>query len=452
MLDKATSTRCQNANALKLLKKIDNKSATIGILGLGYVGLPLARLFCEQGYTTYGFDVDSKKISSLKSGHSYMHHLPDALIQSIMATEKFIPVDDFTQCDKPDFIIICVPTPLTKQRDPDLSYIVAATTSVAKTLRQDQVIVLESSTFPGTTSEVVLPILEQSGKKDNKDFYLVYSPEREDPGNQQFDNAHIPKVVSSTSDDGLILGQSLYDQVLTKTICVSSPRVAEAVKITENLFRAVNIALVNELKMLYDEMDIDVWEVINAAKTKPFGFMPFYPGPGWGGHCIPVDPFYLSWKAHEFGLTTRFVELAGEINNYMPHYVVNKLNEALNKYAHKPLYGSQVLMVGLAYKKNVDDIRESPSLNIYQDLVAQGVHVQSYDPHVEPEVAKMANITCHQLPSLNSDLLKKFDATLICTDHDEIDYLTISKFCPLVVDTRNVFAKHNLSPKYLVKA
>ena len=350
------------AKAPDLAGRIAARNAKVGVIGLGYVGLPLACLFAEKGFNVTGFDIDPKKIEFLNGGRSYIKHIPAARIRPLVKDGKLDATADFAELKQMDAIIICVPTPLTKFREPDLRFIVTTGEAVAKVLRKGQLVVLESSTYPGTTTEVLKPILERGGLKSGRDFHLAYSPEREDPGNEKFGTAAIPKVIGGDGATALKLAKALYDGIVVKTVPVSSPETAEAIKLTENIFRAVNIAMVNELKVIFDAMGIDVWEVIEAAKTKPFGFMPFYPGPGLGGHCIPIDPFYLTWKAREFGINTRFIELAGEINTLMPRYVVGRLSEALSAHAGKALRKAKILMIGLAYKKNVDDMRESPSL------------------------------------------------------------------------------------------
>ncbi|HEY6051581.1 MAG TPA: nucleotide sugar dehydrogenase, partial [Thermoanaerobaculia bacterium] len=367
--------------AQELRKKIEDKSLVIGVLGLGYVGLPLALAFAEKSFAVVGFDVDPSKVDALKSGKSYIQHLEGSRLQGATTSGLFRPTSDFDELSGPDVLLICVPTPLTPQREPEMSYIVSTAREIRARLRKGQLIVLESTTYPGTTDELVRGILEESGLKCGEDFFLAFSPEREDPGNSRYATATIPKVVGGVDPVSGDLAQAVYDQAITRTVRVSSSRAAEATKLVENIFRAVNIALVNELKMVFDKMGIDVWEVLDAAATKPFGFMRFNPGPGLGGHCIPLDPFYLAWKAREFGVTARFIELAGEVNVQMPHYVIEKLQNALNERG-KAVKKSRILVLGLAYKKDVDDARESPSFEIIDALVSRGAVITYHDPHV----------------------------------------------------------------------
>ena len=416
---------------------IREKTACVGVIGLGYVGLPLVRAFLTAGYRTLGFDVDQAKVDRLLAGESYISHIAGDWIAGCIANEAFTPTTDMRRLAEADAILICVPTPLSESRDPDLSYVEGTARQIAAALRPGQLIVLESTTYPGTTRDVVLPILESNGLKVGRDFFLAYSPEREDPGNARFNASVIPKVVGGIDAASARLAQSLYQQAVVEVVPVSSCEVAEACKILENTYRAVNIALVNELKMLYDRMGIDVWEVIDAAATKPFGFQPFYPGPGLGGHCIPIDPFYLSWVARKHGLPTRFIELAGEINTQMPNYVVERLTAALNDRG-KPVKGSKVCVLGVAYKKDVDDPRESPSFVLMELLLARGAVLSYNDPHV-PELPAMRH---HRLPSMQSSPLTKEyladqDCVLIATNHSAYDYEFIVKHAPLVVDTRN---------------
>src|SRR5919112_2314540 len=368
-----------------LRARIRDKSALVGIIGLGYVGLPLARAFIDGGYSVLGFDVDPTKVERLRRGESYIGHITPDIIRRMAG--RFEATDRFDRLDEPDAVIICVPTPLTEAREPDLSYIVSSAGAIAARLRPGQLVVLESTTYPGTTRDVVLPLLEAGGLRAGEDFFLAFSPEREDPGNPNFSAHTIPKVVGGLEPRSLELAAALYGAALVKVVEVSTPEVAEACKILENTYRAVNIALVNELKMLYDRMGIDVWEVIAAAKTKPFGFQAFYPGPGLGGHCIPIDPFYLSWVARKHGLATRFIELAGEINTGMPAYVVSRVADALNDRG-KPVKGSKITLLGMAYKKDVDDPRESPGFELMDLLIKKGAVVSYNDPHI-PELPSM---------------------------------------------------------------
>ncbi len=419
-----------------LLNQIQQRQALVGIIGLGYVGLPLARAFALKGYRVLGFDVDPHKVEKLGRGQSYIGHISDAVVRE-MAERGFRATADFGRLGEPDAIIVCVPTPLTDAREPDLSYIVKSAQAVAARLRRGQLVVLESTTYPGTTREVVLPILQAGGLKAGTDFFLAFSPEREDPGNPSFSAPTIPKVVGGLDPHSLELAAALYGQVIVKVVSVSSPEVAEACKILENTYRAINIALVNELKVLYDRMGIDVWEVIEAARTKPFGFQAFYPGPGLGGHCIPIDPFYLTWVARKFGLTTRFIELAGEVNTSMPHYVVTRVADALNDRG-KPVKGSKVALLGMAYKKDVDDPRESPGFELMELLLKKGAEVSYNDPHI-PQLPRMRHHPNLRMASreLTPAYLAAQDCVLIATDHTAYDWNWIVEHSPLVVDTRN---------------
>ena len=364
-----------------------NHETTIGVVGLGYVGLPLVRTLTRKGYKTVGFDVDVSKVESLKSGKSYIRHIPDAEIAKINSRGLFQATTNFELVSDVDAVLICVPTPLNRYREPDMSYVVGTTETIAPYVKAGQLVVLESTTYPGTTDEVMRPILEAGGLRSGVDLYLAYSPEREDPGNPQYETATIPKVVGGDGEAALALAQALYSEIVAGVVPVTSTATAEAVKLTENIFRSVNIALVNELKVVYEKMGIDIWEVIDAAKSKPFGFMPFYPGPGLGGHCIPIDPFYLTWKAREFDVATRFIELAGEINTAMPEHVVRRVAETLDRRFAKGLNGSKLLLMGMAYKKNVDDMRESPSLVLMEMLQERGAEVDYHDPYV-PEILR----------------------------------------------------------------
>ncbi|MEZ5942271.1 MAG: nucleotide sugar dehydrogenase [Planctomycetaceae bacterium] len=420
-----------------LLERIQNQSALIGVVGLGYVGLPLIDAFVNAGFRCLGFDVDQSKVDHLLKGRSYIKHISSETVADWIAKEQFDATSDMSQLGQADVVIICVPTPLNDSRDPDLSYVESTTRAIAATLRPGQLVVLESTTYPTTTRQVMLPILESTGLTAGKDFFVAYSPEREDPGNAVYSAAKIPKVVGGLDPESLELATALYQQAVVSIVPVSSPEVAEACKILENTYRAVNIALVNELKVLFDRMEIDVWEVINAAKTKPFGFQAFYPGPGLGGHCIPIDPFYLTWLARRYGLTTRFIELAGEVNSRMPEYVVSRLGEFLNDMA-KPIKGSKVCVLGAAYKKDVDDPRESPSFVLMELLLQRGADLTYNDPHV-PRLPKMRH---HSLPDMESkeltpEFLAAQDCVLIATDHSAYDYDHIVKHSRLVVDTRN---------------
>ncbi len=419
-----------------LASLLAHRRALVGVVGLGYVGLPLVQAFAAAGFRTLGFDVDAGKIEKLRAGQSYIGHIPSQQIAELLAVGRFDATADLNRLDEPDAILICVPTPLTPSRDPDLSFVEQTTQAIARRLRPGQLIVLESTTYPGTTREVVLPILETSGLKAGRDFFLAYSPEREDPGNPRHSAPSIPKVVGGLDAESGRMAADLYRQVVVEVVPVSSCEAAEACKILENTYRSVNIAMVNELKMLFDGIGLDIWEVIDAARTKPFGFQAFYPGPGLGGHCIPIDPFYLSWLARRHGLPTRFIELAGEINTSMPRYVVRRLVEALNERG-KPLRGSRVLILGVAYKRDVDDPRESPSFELMDLLRAGGAELAYNDPHV-PVLPKMRR---HDVPPLQSqplspELLAAQDCVLIATDHSAYDYELIVRHAPLVIDTR----------------
>jgi len=423
-----------------LLSKIQSHEALVGIIGLGYVGLPLGLTFLEKGFRVMGFDVDKAKVDALGRGECYIRHLSEGRVAKAMRSGRFVATADFSRLDEPDAILICVPTPLTPQREPDMSYVVETTRMVKERLRPGQIVVLESTTYPGTTDELVRKILEEKGLVAGKDFFLAFSPEREDPGNRDHSTATIPKVVGGVDNDSSALAKALYDQSIAKTVAVSSARTAEAVKLTENIFRAVNIALVNELKVIYDRMGIDVWEVLDAASTKPFGFMRFNPGPGWGGHCIPLDPFYLTWKAREYGLSTRFIELAGEVNIKMPHYVVEKLQLALNDRG-RAVKGSRVLVLGLAYKKDIDDPRESPAFEVIDLLRHLGASIAYHDPHVPraPQMRSWPDLPPMLSEPLTPALLEAQDAVVIVTDHSVVDYELVAKHAPLVVDTRGVY-------------
>jgi len=432
-----------------LSEKIRNRQAHIGIIGLGYVGLPLVIEFCNADFRVTGFDVDPEKIEELKQGKSYIKHIDSSHITRHVS--RFKPTADFALLSEMDCIVICVPTPLNKYREPDMTYVFNTARTIAKHLRKGQLISLESTTYPGTTDEDMRAILEETGLKAGSDFYLAFSPEREDPNNKNFSTSTIPKVVGGYTPSCLEVALSLYESIIVKTVPVSSTKVAEATKLLENIYRSVNIALVNELKMLFDRMGIDVWEVIEAAKTKPFGFQAFYPGPGLGGHCIPIDPFYLTWKAREYDITTKFIELAGEINTYMPHYVVQKTVEALNN-TGKSVRGSRVLVLGLAYKKDIDDTRESPSLKLIELLMNRGAKVDYNDPYA-PKIPKTRKFkfTKESVP-LDADTLSKYDCVLVSTDHSVYDPKFILKHAQLVVDTRNLIKDTSQYPDKVRKA
>jgi UDP-N-acetyl-D-glucosamine dehydrogenase len=420
----------------------------VGIIGCGYVGLPLGLRFAEAGHRVTGFDTDPAKVEKLNRGQTYIQHIPQNKIQQFVQSKHFGATTDFSRLAEVDAVLICVPTPLDQRREPDLSYVEATARAIRPHLQRGQLVVLESTTYPGTTEEMVLPILEESGMKcpvahgpDHEniatDFFLAFSPEREDPGNKQYGLAQIPKVVGGANPPSGRAAQSLYAQIVAKVIPVSSTQAAEMTKLLENIFRCVNIALVNELKMLGMRMGIDIWEVIDAAATKPFGFMPFYPGPGLGGHCIPVDPYYLSWKAREYDFATRFIELAGEVNTAMPYHVVDSVASALNE-RQKSLKGSRVMVLGVAYKKDVDDLRESPSLKIIEQLTLRGAKVDYNDPHFA-EIHKLRHYNFEGMKSspIDGKSLASYDCVLIATDHTTYDYPAIVESAQLVVDTRN---------------
>jgi UDP-N-acetyl-D-glucosamine dehydrogenase len=449
-----TASRADPVEVEALLTRFVDRSATIGIIGLGYVGLPLVTAICERGFRVLGFDIDPVKVEALNSGRSYIMSVTSDAVRHVVDGGRFSASADFDRLSEPDAILICVPTPLDIHREPDLSFVVGTTEAIAARLRPGQLIVLESTTFPGTTTEIMRPILQRRGLESGRDFFLAYSPEREDPGNTEYTTAGIPKVVGGDGPKALRLATALYGAFIVKVVPVSSPETAEAVKLTENIFRAVNIALVNELKVVYDAMGIDVWEVIEAATTKPFGFMPFWPGPGLGGHCIPVDPFYLAWKAREHDIETRFVELAGEINRAMPRFVVDRLALALDARARRGLNEADILLVGLAYKKNVDDLRESPSLRLIELIEARGARVAYHDPFIPviPPTRDHPHLTGRRSVSLDLGGLAAFDAVVIATDHDGIDYATLARMARLVVDTRNACARAGVSGPTIVKA
>jgi UDP-N-acetyl-D-glucosamine dehydrogenase len=437
-----------------ILRRLAAKDYTVGIIGLGYVGVPLALAACNAGFRVIGFDIDSKRVELLNRGESAISHIPTDAIAKAVDEKRFQATSQWEKLADPDALLIAVPTPLTKQREPDLTYVEETARKISPWLRRGQLIVLESTTWPGTTEEVIKPILEKGGLKSGRDFYLAFSPEREDPGNQLFGTATIPKVVGGDGPDALKLACALYDSIIIKTVPVSTAATAEAVKLTENIFRSVNIALVNELKMIYEKMGIDVWEVIDAAKTKPFGFMPFYPGPGLGGHCIPIDPFYLTWKAREFDVATRFIELAGEINTNMPRYVVDKLADALNRRQKRSISSSRILILGVAYKKNVDDMRESPSLRLIELIEERGGEVAFHDPFIPviPVTREHARLAGRRSIELTPETIKQHNAVLIATDHDAIDYSALVLNAELIVDTRNSCARAGALGQNVVKA
>jgi UDP-N-acetyl-D-glucosamine dehydrogenase len=423
------------------LDLIRSKKAVVGVIGMGYVGVPLARAFAEAGFRVIGFDIDETKVQRLNAGKSYIKHIPSRVIAALRKARTFEATDDFNRLEEPDCILMCVPTPLGEARDPDLRFVRQTTEQVAGRLRKGQLVVLESTTYPGTTREIVLPRLEATGLKPGKDFFLAYSPEREDPGNKDFGMRQIPKVVGGINRESLRVAAALYETVAASVVRVSSTETAEAAKVLENIYRAVNIALVNELKVLFDRMDIDVWEVIEAAKSKPFGFHAFYPGPGWGGHCIPVDPFYLSWKARELGLTTHFIERAGEVNISMTGFVVDKVILALNG-AGKAVNGADILILGVAYKPDVDDVRESPALPLIERLRGLGARVSYHDPHIAklPPTRDHPNLKMKSV-KLTPETLAAQDLVVIVTNHSAYDYDWIGEHAGVIIDTRNAMPR-----------
>jgi len=430
----------------ELLKKIKDHSAVVGVIGLGYVGLPLVLEFASKGFSVIGFDVDELKIPLLNSGKSYIKHIAEDRIKQAVNSKKFKATSDFSQLSKCDVIIICVPTPLNEHREPEMKYIVETAKTIQKYLRKGQLVTLESTTYPGTTEEILLPMFEAPIESNSEkfivgvDFFLAFSPEREDPNNPSYSTSTIPKVVGGVTDNCLKAAQTLYDQVIVKTVPVSSPRVAEATKLLENIYRSVNIALVNELKTVFYKMDIDIWEVIEAAKTKPFGFKAFYPGPGLGGHCIPIDPFYLTWKAREYDVNTRFIELAGEVNTNQPYYVVQRCMEALNEQG-KALNGSKVLILGASYKKNIDDMRESPTLKLIEILKDRDAEVDYNDPFVSKLPPSRKHKYDMESVPLTLQSLVSYDLVLLSTDHDyyKENSELILKNSRLIIDSRNLF-------------
>jgi len=430
---------------------IEARAVRVGIVGMGYVGLPLMRTFCGAGFECMGFDVDETKVDKLNAGKSYIKHVPSQLIKKVVKEGLFFASSDPRALADCDAVVICVPTPLTRTREPDMSYVENTMYTLVDYMRRGQLIVLESTTYPGTTSELIKPILESSGLKAEKDFFLAFSPEREDPGRTDHTTETTAKVVGGNGPASLSIATELYGAAIKHVVPVSSCEVAEASKILENVYRSVNIAMINELKMLFDRMGIDVWEVVRAAATKPFGFQPFYPGPGLGGHCIPIDPFYLTWKARQYGMSTRFIELAGEINTAMPEFVVAKVGEALNT-RKKAINGSKILVLGLAYKKDVDDIRESPSIVLIEMLRRQGARVDYNDPHVARTRKQRAHDLGMTSKVLSPAMLQRYDCVLIATDHSAYNYDEIVKHAQLVVDARNATANVRTGRKKIVKA
>lgn len=426
---------------MDLKQKINDNNFIVGIIGLGYVGLPLALEFAAKGIKVIGFDLDPKKVIKInKDKRSYIKHIPSQKIYDVVIKKRFIATSDFSKLSIPDAVIICVPTPLNVNREPDISYVINSTKTIARYLRKGQFISLESTTYPGTTDEDMLHILESTGLKVGKDFYLCFSPEREDPNNPVFSTATIPKVLGGVTKKCKDLGILIYSKVINKVVPVSSTKAAESAKLLENIYRSINIALVNELKMVFDRMGIDVWEVINAASTKPFGFTPFYPGPGLGGHCIPIDPFYLTWKAREYDISSKFIELAGEVNTFMPFYVVEKVIHALNDH-HKSIKGSKILILGLAYKKDIDDLRESPSLKLIELLQDNGAKVD-YNDDYSTSIPRLRKYSFNKRSvNITPANLRKYDLVLLSTEHSYYDYKMILKNAKIIIDTRNGFGK-----------
>ncbi len=445
---------------MELLEKVQNKSAKVGIIGLGYVGLPLGLEFALNGFDVVGFDIDEKKIPLLMKGKSYIKHIDEEKIKKAVDSGKFTATTDFSKLPEVDAIIICVPTPLNEHREPDMSFVVNTAKNIAKYLRKGQLVTLESTTYPGTTEEILQPLFENApieqgvSKKKfvvGQDFFLAFSPEREDPNNPNYSTSTIPKVIGGVTKKCVKVATTLYNYVIVKTVPVSSPKVAEATKLVENIYRSVNIALVNELKMVFDRMGIDVWEVISAASTKPFGYNAFYPGPGLGGHCIPIDPFYLTWKAREFEINTKFIELAGEINTYMPYYVVENAARVLNE-KKKALKGAKILLLGAAYKKDIDDMRESPSLRLIELFERKGAKLDYNDPYV-PKLFKTRKYDYkRESIKLTAKNLKKYDLVVLSTDHSDYDYKFIANNASLILDTRNAFEKAGVRRKHIIKS
>jgi len=438
---------------MTLLKKINDQKAVIAIIGLGYVGLPLSFAFLEKGFKVIGLDTDAKKVELLLKGKSYFKHIDSENLPSHVNSKNFIPSSDFKKIKKADVIIICVPTPLNKFREPDLTPVMDSASKIKDFLRKDQLVILESSTYPGTTDELLSGELEKSSLKANKDFYIAYSPEREDPGNKKYNTSTIPKIVGADTPMSRKLAVSLYKQVISEVVSVSSSRAAEATKLTENIFRSVNIALVNELKTIYDVMGIDIWEVVDAASTKPFGYMPFYPGPGLGGHCIPIDPFYLTYKAREYEVPTKFIELAGEINTSMPHFVVEKIIESLSIELGKAINSAKILIIGMAYKNDIDDLRESPALTLLQLLKKKKAKVSYHDNYIPviPDTREFSEFKGMKSVPLTKKNLSSSDIVLIITNHSYIDFKKVGESSKLIVDTRNAM-KGIKSKSKIIKA
>ncbi len=434
----------------EFLKKIEEKKTEVGIIGLGYVGLPLAREFLKNGFKVKGFDIDEEKVKRLKRGESYIGYVKSDFIKRHL-NKSFSVTSDLSKLSEPDILIVCVPTPVGKHNEPDLSFLKNTAETIARYMRKGQLIIIESTTYPGTTEEEILPILSKTSLKVGEDFFLGYSPEREDPGNKKFSTADIPKIVSGVTERCLLLVDRLYRKVVVKTVPVRSPKIAEAAKLLENIYRAVNIALVNELKIVFERMGIDIWEVIEAAKTKPFGFQPFYPGPGLGGHCIPIDPFYLTWKAKEYGVYTRFIELAGQINTSMPYYVVDKTIRALNERGI-PVKGAKILIIGVAYKPDVDDDRESPAYVIMDLLEKEGAIVDYHDPYIPKTHPGRRYKKIKESVILKEDTVSSYDCIIIVTNHSNVDYEMLRKSSKLIIDTRNAMKTNGLKNENIIKA
>ena len=438
----------------RLASLIDERTASVGVCGMGYVGLPLAMAAWDAGFSILAFDTDPEKIARLSAGEPYLKHIAPDQLRAMAADRRFAATGDFDRLADCDVIAICVPTPLGAHGEPDLSFVERTSEAITERLRPGQLVILESTTYPGTTSEVLARILASSGLEQDRDFFVAYSPEREDPGNADFTTRQAPKIVGGMGTEAGDLACRFYGQFFDSVVPVSSAEVAEAAKITENIFRAVNIALVNELKVIYDAMGIDIWEVIEAAKTKPFGYMPFYPGPGLGGHCIPIDPFYLTWKAREYGVRTRFIELAGEINSGMPDYVVERAAEALDRASGKGLRRSEILLIGMAYKANVEDMRGSPALEIMERFEARGANVAYFDPWVPviPKTREHGRLAGRRSIELSAETTARFDLVVVVTDHRDVDYRLIADHAKLIVDTRNAFGRIGIAREHINKA
>ncbi|REL38337.1 nucleotide sugar dehydrogenase [Rhodohalobacter sp. SW132] len=436
------------------LDRINKKTFKVGIIGLGYVGLPLMWTFHKKGMPVIGYDIDQDKVDNINSGKPYIKHLGKEMMEKLANSDICEATSNFERLDEADALLMCVPTPLNHHREPDMTYVEETTKTVSEQLRKDQLVILESTTYPGTTEDLIIPILEKgSGLKAGEDFYVAYSPEREDPGNPDFNTSKIPKVVGGHGNDALMLACALYDTAIVQTVPVSDTKTAEAVKLTENIFRSVNIAMVNELKVIYAAMGIDVHEVLDAAGTKPFGFMKFTPGPGLGGHCIPIDPFYLTWKAREVNQPTRFIELAGEINTNMPKYVIQRTLEALNT-KKKALNGSKVLLIGLAYKPNVDDDRESPTYKLMELYEEMGAEVSYYDPYIPviKPTREHAEYAGKESEEWSEERIKSYDAVVIATNHNETNYRELAKWSDCIIDTRNAMKEASQNGKQVFKA